>query len=117
MGNVRVVDGEKHMYILEFGWIKDEGGENVGTVAGDMHENGNKIGVMGGGTMFGNPSDKLTGNKVGIMGGGTTVDDKGDIIRQVGIMGGDELPRESAPSSSAESEQAMSDCSSPVPGN
>jgi len=39
MGDVRVVDGEKQVYILDFGWIKDEGGENVGTVAADMYEN------------------------------------------------------------------------------
>lgn len=67
-GDVRVVDGEKQIYLLGFGWIKDEGGGSVGT-------------------MVGNPSDQLTGNKVGIMGGGTTVDGKGDINKQVGIMG------------------------------
>jgi hypothetical protein len=44
MGDVRVADDEKQVYI-------------------------NKIGVMGGGTTVGNPGDKLTGNKVGIMGG------------------------------------------------
>lgn len=49
-GDVRVVNGEKQVYILGFGWIKDEGGGSVGT-------------------MVGNPGDKLTGNKVGIMGG------------------------------------------------
>jgi hypothetical protein len=63
------VDGEKQIYLLGFGWIKDEGGSSVGTMAG-------------------NPGDQLTGNKVGIMGGGTTVDGKGDINKQVGIMGG-----------------------------
>jgi hypothetical protein len=97
MGDVRVVDGEKQVYILGFGWIKDEGGENVGTVAEDMYENGNKIGVMGGGTTVGNPGDELTGNKVGIMGGGTTVDGKGDITKQVGIMGGAESEPNSSP--------------------
>ncbi len=30
-GDVRVVDGEKQIYILGFGWIKDKSGENVGT--------------------------------------------------------------------------------------
>jgi hypothetical protein len=64
-GDVRVVDGEKQVYLLGFGWIKDEGGGNVGT-------------------MVGNPGDELTGNKVGVMGGGTTIDGKGDINKQVG---------------------------------
>ncbi|WP_101909616.1 hypothetical protein [Marasmitruncus massiliensis] len=69
MRDVRIVNGEKQIYILGFGWIKDEGGGSVGT-------------------MVGNPGDELTGNKVSIMGGCTTVDDKGDINKQVGIMGG-----------------------------
>lgn len=68
MGDIRVVDGEKQVYILGFGWIKGEGGGSVGTTVGSA-------------------GDKLTGNKVGIM-GGTTVDVKGDINKQVGIMGG-----------------------------
>lgn len=68
-GVVRVVDGEKQIYLLGFGWIKDEGDGSVGT-------------------MVGNPGDQLTGHKVGIMGGGTPVDGKGDINKQVGIMGG-----------------------------
>lgn len=63
-----VIDGEPHVWIPGFGWIKDEGGGSVGT-------------------MVGNPGDQLTGHKVGIMGGGTTVDGKGDIHKQVGIMG------------------------------
>jgi len=62
MGDVRVADDEKLVYI-------------------------NKIGVMGGGTTVGNPGDKLTGNKVG-------------------IMGGDEPPKDSAPPSYAEPEPA-----------
>lgn len=95
MGDVRVINGEKQVYILGFGWIKDEGGGNVGTVAEDMYENGNKIGIMGGGTTVGKPSDELIGNKVGIMGG--TVGSDGDINKQVGIMGG----AESAPSNSS----------------
>ncbi|NSW92104.1 MAG: hypothetical protein HPY74_15780 [Firmicutes bacterium] len=106
MGDVRVVDGEKQVYILGFGWLKDEGGENVGTVAEDMYENGNKIGVMGGGTMVGNPGDELTGNKVGIMGRGTTVDGKGDITKQVGIMSGAESEPNSSPSPPSEPEVA-----------
>ena len=46
--DVRVIDGESQIYLLGFGWIKDEGGGSVGTTVG-------------------NPGDKLTGNKVGIM--------------------------------------------------
>ncbi|MFR3367923.1 MAG: DUF6550 family protein [Gallintestinimicrobium sp.] len=29
-----------------FGWVENEGGGSSGTVAQDMYENGNKIGVM-----------------------------------------------------------------------
>lgn len=74
-GDVRVVDGEKQIYLLGFGWIKDEGGGSCGT-------------------MVGNPGDQLTGHKVGIMGGGTTVDDKGDINKMVGIMGGGNVAKD-----------------------
>ncbi len=74
-----------------FGWIEDHGGGNVGTFAADMYKNGNKIGVMGSGTTVGNPGDELTGNKVGQM-GGTTVGGKGDINKQVGIMGDEKHP-------------------------
>jgi len=77
------------------------GCENVGTVAADMYENGNKIGVMGGGTTVGKPGDELTGNKVGIM-GGTTVHGKGDINKQVGIMGGAESAPNNTPLPSAD---------------
>ncbi len=76
-GDVRVEDGEKQIFLLGFGWIKDEGGGSVGT-------------------MVGNPGDQLTGHKVGIM-GGATVGSDGDINKQVGIMGGDK----SAPSSTS----------------
>lgn len=69
MGDVRIVGGEKQIYIDGFGWIKDEGGGSIGRAVG-------------------NPGDGLTGNKVGIMGGSTTVDSKGDLNKQVGIMGG-----------------------------
>lgn len=68
-GDVRVIDGEKQIYLLGFGWLKDEGA-NIGTTVG-------------------NPGDELTGHKVGIiMGGGATVGSDGDINKQVGIMGG-----------------------------
>lgn len=66
-GDVRVIDGEKQIYLLGFGWLKDEGA-NIGTTVG-------------------NPGDELTGHKVGVM-GGRTVGSKGDINKQVGIMGG-----------------------------
>lgn len=69
MGDVRIVGGEKQIYIDGFGWIKDEGGGSIGRAVG-------------------NPGDGLTGNKVGIMCGSTTVDSKGDLNKQVGIMGG-----------------------------
>lgn len=65
-GDVRIVDDEKQIYLLGFGWLKDEG-DNIGAAVG-------------------NPGDELTGNKVGIMGG--KVGSKGDIHKQVGIMGG-----------------------------
>jgi len=77
-GDVRVVDGEKQVYLLGFGWIKDEGGGSVGTTVG-------------------NPDDELTGNKVGVMGGGTSVDGKGDINKMVGIMGSGDAPDNSNP--------------------
>ncbi|MEL7565960.1 MAG: DUF6550 family protein [Dehalobacterium sp.] len=68
MGDVRVVNGQKQIYIDGFGWIEDHSGESVGTFAADMYENGNKIGVMGVGTTVGNPGD--INKQVGIMGGG-----------------------------------------------
>ncbi|WP_459998497.1 DUF6550 family protein [Paradesulfitobacterium aromaticivorans] len=73
MGDVRIVNGKKQIYIDGFGWIKDEGGGSHGTMAG-------------------NSNDELTGNKVGQMGGGTTVHGKGDINKQVGIMGAGDVP-------------------------
>lgn len=73
MGDVRIVNGEKQIHILGFGWIKDEGGGSQGTTVG-------------------NPGDELTGNKVGQIGGGTTVHGKGDINKQVGIMGAEDAP-------------------------
>lgn len=76
-GDVCVIDGEKQVYLLGFGWIKDEGA-NIGT-------------------MVGNPGDELTGHKVGIMGSGTTVDGEGDINKMVGIMGGGDAPANSNP--------------------
>lgn len=68
-GDRAIIDGEPHIWIPGFGWVKGESGRSIGTFAADMYENGNKIGIMGGGTTVGNPGDELTGNKVGIMGG------------------------------------------------
>jgi hypothetical protein len=34
------------IYVPGFGWIDDNGGGGSGTTAGDMYENGNKIGNM-----------------------------------------------------------------------
>jgi len=66
MGDTRTIDGQKQVYFLGFGWIDDNDEPNVGiavdgdgdinkmvgsmggvTYAGDMYENGNKIGLMG----------------------------------------------------------------------
>ena len=69
-GTIAVVDGNRCMWVPGFGWVKDEGGGSQGT-------------------MVVSPDDELTGNKVGQMGGGTIVDGKGDINKQVGIMGAD----------------------------
>ena len=51
MGDTRVANGEAQIYILGFGWIKDEGGGAQGTTVG-------------------NPEDQITGNKAEQMGGG-----------------------------------------------
>lgn len=72
-----------------------------------MYENGNKIGIMGGGTTVGNLGDELTGNKVGIMGG--TVGSNGDINKQVGIMGDDECPSSEPTSTPAEQPEQPGD--------
>ena len=34
------------IYIPGFGWVENHGGGGSGTVADDMYENGNKIGIM-----------------------------------------------------------------------
>jgi len=68
-GTIDVIDGNRCMWIPGFGWVKDEGGGSQGTTVGS-------------------PGDELTGNKVGQM-GDTAADGKGDINKQVGIMGAD----------------------------
>lgn len=45
-GTKAVIDGKPSVWIPGFGWIEDNGGGNVGTVAEDMYENGHKIGIM-----------------------------------------------------------------------
>ena len=66
MGNTRMVDGQKQVYFLGFGWIEDSGEPNHGEYAADMYESGNKIGIMGGGTVVGGDGD--INKMVGIMG-------------------------------------------------
>ena len=66
MSDTRMVDGQKQVYFLGFGWIEDSGETNHSKYAADMYENGKKIGVMGGGIF---------------------VDGDGDINKMVGIMG------------------------------
>ena len=66
MGDTRIVDGQKQVYFLGFGWIECSDEPNEAIYAGDMYENGNKIGSMGD----------------GMVGCGD-----GDINKMVGIMG------------------------------
>ena len=68
-GTIAVIDGNRCMWIPGFGWVKDEGGGAQGTTVGS-------------------PGDEFTGSKVGQM-GDTAADGKGDINKQVGIMGAD----------------------------
>ncbi|WMJ83130.1 DUF6550 family protein [Oscillospiraceae bacterium LTW-04] len=64
MGDTRIMNGQKQSYFLGFGWV-DYMGENECIFAEDMYENGNKIGIMGGGTMVGSDGD--INKMVGIM--------------------------------------------------
>lgn len=66
MGNTRVVNGQKQVYFLGFGWIEDENKPNEEIFAEDMYENGNKIAEMD---------------------GSAVVDSDGDINKMVGTMG------------------------------
>lgn len=65
MGDTFTVDDQKQVYFLGFGWIEDNDEPNEYIYLEDMYENGNKIGIMGGGTL---------------------VDGDGDIDKMVGIM-------------------------------
>lgn len=62
MGDTRIVDGQKQSYFLGFDWVEDKG-ENECIYVEGMYENGNKIGIMDGGTMVGSDGDinKLVG--------------------------------------------------------
>lgn len=85
-GDRSVIDGKPHVWIPGFGWIVDEGGGSVGT-------------------MVGNPGDELTGNKVGIMGGGTVAEDMYENGHKIGIMGGaDSTPSNLSPPPSEQPE-------------
>ena len=48
MGDTRIVDGQKQVYFLGFGWIEDNDTPNECVYVEDMYENGNKVGSMGG---------------------------------------------------------------------
>lgn len=66
MGDTRIVNGQKQVYFLGFGWIEDDNKPNEEITAKDMFENGNKVGNME---------------------GSTVMDSDGDIDKMVGIMG------------------------------
>lgn len=57
MGDTRVVDGQEQVYFLGFGWIDDNDEPNECIYVEDMYENGNKIGIMGGGTLVDGDGD------------------------------------------------------------
>ncbi|MEA5084656.1 MAG: DUF6550 family protein [Lachnospiraceae bacterium] len=48
MGDTRVIEGQKQVYFLGFGWIDDDDELNESIYCEDMYENGNEIGSMGG---------------------------------------------------------------------
>lgn len=66
MGDTRIVNGQKQVYFLGFGWIEDDNKPNEEITAKDMFENGNKVGTMG---------------------DSTVLDSDGDIDKMVGTMG------------------------------
>ena len=49
MGDTRMIDGQKQIYFLGFGWIEDCDEPNECIYAEDMYQNGNMVGSMGGG--------------------------------------------------------------------
>ena len=66
MGNTRIVNGQKQVYFLGFGWIDDDNKPNEEIAAKDMFENGNKVGNMEGSTVM--YSDGDINKMVGTMG-------------------------------------------------
>jgi hypothetical protein len=92
-GTIAIVDGERCMWIPGFGWVKDEGGGSIGIPVDGKGDINKQVGVMGGSTV-GNPDDELTGHKAGIMGGGTFAEDMYESGVKIGIMGGEENPKE-----------------------
>lgn len=66
MGDTCVVNGQKQVYFLGFGWIEDDNRPNQEIIANDMFENGDKVGNME---------------------GSTVIDSDGDIDKMVGTMG------------------------------
>lgn len=66
MGDTRIVNGQKQVYFLGFGWIDDDNKPNEEIAAKDMFENGNKVGNME---------------------ASTVMDSDGDIDKMVGTMG------------------------------
>jgi hypothetical protein len=104
-GTIAVIGGVKSIWVPGFGWIKDEGGGSVAIPVYGEGDIDKQVGVMGGGTMVGNPDDELTGNKVGIMGNGTVAEDMYENGHKIGIMGGEKsAPNNSSHQPSAESE-------------
>ena len=65
MGDTRVVDGQKQVYFLGFGWIEDNDSPNECIYLEDMYENGNKVGIIGGSII--GESDGDINKMVGIM--------------------------------------------------
>lgn len=104
-GTIAVIDGVKSMWVPGFGWVKDEGSGSVAIPVDGEGDIDKQIGVMGGGTMVGNPGDELTGNKVGIMDGGTVAEDMYENGHKIGSVGGDESPpKHTAPQSTEQPE-------------
>jgi len=102
-GDVRVVDGEKQIFLLGFGWLKDEGA-NIGAMVGNPCDEltGNKVGIMGGATVG---NDGAINKQVGVMGGGTVAKDMYENGHKIGIMGGGEsAPSSTSPTAYAEPE-------------
>lgn len=66
MGDTRMLDGQKQVYFLGFGWIEDSGEPKHSIYAADMYENGNKIGILGGGTVVDGDGDinKIVGIRI-----------------------------------------------------